>query len=222
MLQAWHAAAGALGAEVYLRQLAWREFAHHVLHAHPKSPGQAIHAEFGNFPWRRNQRRLRAWQQGRTGYPFVDAAMRQLWSTGWMHNRARMVVASFLVKHLLIPWQDGAAWFMDTLVDADLANNTMGWQWVAGCGMDAAPYFRVFNPILQGTKFDPDGEYVRRWVQELHGMPAEFIHAPWNAPARVLAAAGVRLGVDYPRPLVDHAEARRAALAAFGEMRGRR
>ena len=222
VLQAWHAAAGALGAEVYLRQLAWREFAHHVLHAHPKSPGQAIHAEFGNFPWRRNQRRLRAWQQGRTGYPFVDAAMRQLWSTGWMHNRARMVVASFLVKHLLIPWQDGAAWFMDTLVDADLANNTMGWQWVAGCGMDAAPYFRVFNPILQGTKFDPDGEYVRRWVQELHGMPAEFIHAPWNAPARVLAAAGVRLGVDYPRPLVDHAEARRAALAAFGEMRGRR
>jgi deoxyribodipyrimidine photo-lyase len=220
VVQAWHAAADAAGAEVYLRQLAWREFAYHVLHAYPESPAEPVHAQFRNFPWRRNQRRLRAWQKGQTGYPFVDAAMRQLWSTGWMHNRARMVVASFLVKHLLIPWQDGAAWFMETLVDADVANNTMGWQWVAGCGMDAAPYFRVFNPILQGKKFDPDGEYVRRWVPELRGLPVEWIHEPWAAPP--LALAGVRLGRDYPRPVVEHAEARRGALGAFAEMRGRR
>jgi deoxyribodipyrimidine photo-lyase len=217
-LQVWHAAVDAPEGESYLRQLAWREFAYHVLNAYPKSPADAIHAQFRNFPWRRNQRRLRAWQQGQTGYPFVDAAMRQLWSTGWMHNRARMVAASFLVKHLLIPWQDGAAWFMDTLVDADLANNTMGWQWVAGCGTDAAPYFRVFNPILQGKKFDPAGEYVRRWVPELSGLPAEFIHEPWSAPPLALAAAKVRLGENYPRPLVDHAEARKGALAAFAEM----
>jgi deoxyribodipyrimidine photo-lyase len=221
-LQVWHAVSGAPEAEVYLRQLVWREFAYHVLNAYPESPSQPIHAEFRNFPWRRNQRRLRAWQRGQTGYPFVDAAMRQLWSTGWMHNRARMVVASFLVKHLLIPWQDGADWFMDTLVDADLANNTMGWQWVAGCGMDAAPYFRVFNPILQGKKFDHDGEYVRRWVPELRGLPKELIHEPWNAPPLVLAAAGVRLGENYPRPLVDHAEARKGALAGFGEMQRKR
>ncbi|MGC2620937.1 MAG: deoxyribodipyrimidine photo-lyase [Acidobacteriaceae bacterium] len=222
VVQAWHAALDAPGDEVYLRQLAWREFAYHVLAAYPESPVEPIHAQFKNFPWRRNQRRLRAWQRGETGYPFVDAAMRQLWATGWMHNRARMVVASFLVKHLLIPWQDGGDWFMDTLVDADLANNTMGWQWVAGCGMDAAPYFRVFNPILQGKKFDPDGEYVRRWVPELRGLPAGLIHEPWSAPPLLLAAANVRLGENYPRPLVDHAEARLGALAGFAEMQGKR
>lgn len=145
--------------------------------------------------------------------------MRELWATGWMHNRARLVVASFLVKHLLVPWQDGARWFLDTLVDADLANNTLGWQWVAGCGVDAAPYFRIFNPVLQGRKFDPDGAYVRRWVPELKGLSARWIHEPWAAPREALMAAGATLGKTYPLPLVRHAEARAAALAAFKVMK---
>jgi len=218
-VQVWHALARREGAESYLRQPAWREFSYHLLCAFPGTPGRPFQTVFRNFPWRRNGKRLKAWQKGRTGYPFVDAAMRQLWATGWMHNRARMVVASFLVKHLLIPWQDGAAWFLDTLVDADLANNTMGWQWTAGCGADAAPYFRVFNPVLQGEKFDPEGEYVRRWVPELRSLPAKWIHKPWEAPAQVLAEANLPLGETYPRPMVDHAEARAAALQAFTEMR---
>jgi deoxyribodipyrimidine photo-lyase len=218
-VQIWQAVGEDAGAESYLRQLAWREFSYHLLCAYPKTVTEPFNAQFRNFPWRSNARRLKTWQQGRTGYPFVDAGMRQLWATGWLHNRARMVVASFLVKHLLVPWQDGAAWFLDTLVDADLANNTMGWQWVAGCGVDAAPYFRIFNPVLQGEKFDPDGEYVQRWVPELRGLPAEWIHQPWAAPPVVLAAAGVVLDETYPRPLVDHAEARAMALAAFEEMK---
>jgi len=164
---------------------------------------------------------LKAWTRGRTGYPLVDAGMRELWHTGWMHNRVRMVVASFLVKHLLIPWQEGAAWFWDTLVDADLANNTMGWQWAAGCGADAAPYFRIFNPVLQGEKFDPDGEYVRRWIPEIARMPAEWIHKPWQAPVHVLRDSGVKLGNTYPAPIVDHDMARKRALAALAAMRGR-
>lgn len=221
-VQVWHALADVSGSEAYLRQLAWREFAHHLLRAFPDMLSEAFDAQFRDFPWRRNQRGLRAWQRGRTGYPMVDAAMRELWSTGWMHNRARMVAASFLVKHLLIPWQEGAAWFLDTLVDADLANNTMGWQWVTGCGVDAAPYFRVFNPVLQGEKFDPQGEYVRRWVPELRSLGAEHIHDPWNAPPLALAAAGVRLGEDYPLPMVDHAQAREAALAAYAAMKAAR
>jgi deoxyribodipyrimidine photo-lyase len=214
----WAAAMGAPGAESFLRQLVWREFAIHLLCANPHTPSQPFHPEFRHFPWRRNRRRLEAWQRGRTGYPYIDAAMRQLWTTGWMHNRARMAVASFLVKDLLIPWQDGAAWFLDTLVDADLANNTLGWQWVAGCGADAAPYFRVFHPVLQGEKFDPEGDYVRRWVPELRGLADRHIHAPWKAPAEALAA-GVGLGKNYPRPIVDHAQARDAALAAFRAMK---
>jgi len=214
-LQIWHAVAGKPGAEPFLRQLAWREFAHHLLIAYPRTARESWNPRFRHFPWRRNRSRLTAWQRGCTGYPFVDAAMRQLWTTGWMHNRARMVVASFLVKHLLIPWQDGAAWFLDTLVDADLANNTLGWQWVAGCGFDAAPYFRIFNPIAQGEKFDPQGDYVRRWVPELRNLPSKWIHIPWLAPPAVLTAASVRLDQTYPRPIVDHAEARAAALAAF-------
>lgn len=217
--QVWAAAMDAPGAESFLRQIAWREFAIHLLCAFPQTPAQPFHPQFRQFPWRRNRRRLQAWQQGRTGYPYIDAAMRQLWATGWMHNRARMAVASFLVKDLLIPWQDGAAWFLDTLVDADLANNTLGWQWVAGCGADAAPYFRVFHPVLQGEKFDPAGDFVRRWVPELSKLTAKSIHQPWNAPADSLAAAGVRLGTTYPRPIVDHAEAREAALAAFQHMK---
>lgn len=216
-LQIWHAVFAQPGAEPFLRQLAWREFAYHLLAEHPRTLRESWNPRFRHFPWRRNRRRLTAWQNGRTGYPFIDAAMRQLWTTGWMHNRARMVVASFLVKHLLIPWQDGAAWFLDTLVDADLANNTLGWQWVAGCGFDAAPYFRIFNPIAQGERFDPRGDYVRRWVPELRGLPSKWIQQPWAAPPSELAAAGVRLGETYPLPIVDHALARAAALAAFAQ-----
>lgn len=217
--QLWNAAAGRSGSEAWLRQLAWREFAYHLLIERPDTLTQPLNPQFRTFPWRRNRGRLAAWQKGQTGYPVVDAGMRQLWATGWMHNRARLIAASFLVKHLLIPWQDGAAWFLDTLVDANLANNTLGWQWVAGCGADAAPYFRIFNPVLQGEKFDPQGDYVRRWVPELTNLPAQWIHQPWNAPPLVLAEGRVRLGENYPRPLVDHAEARAAALAAYEEMR---
>lgn len=218
-IQIWHAVAGKPGAEAYLRQLAWREFAWHLLSENPETPTQPFQREFRKFPWRKNARQLRAWQKGKTGYPFVDAAMRQLWTTGWMHNRARLVVASFLVKDLLIPWQQGAAWFLDTLVDADLANNTMGWQWVAGCGVDAAPYFRIFNPVTQAERFDPEGSYVRRWVPELAALPTRWIHQPWEAPSAVLAKAEVRLGTNYPRPLVDHTAARQAALAALQAMK---
>ncbi len=163
---------------------------------------------------------LDAWRKGRTGYPLVDAAMRELWLTGHMHNRARMVAASFLVKHLLISWREGERWFWDTLVDADLANNSGGWQWIAGCGADAAPYFRVFNPVLQGEKFDPGGDYVRRFVPELARLHARFIHRPWEAPEEALRAAGVRLDENYPRPIVDHARARKRALAAFAATKG--
>jgi deoxyribodipyrimidine photo-lyase len=206
----------------YRRQLAWREFGHHLLHHHPHTPTQPLRPEFAAFPWQEDAEALAAWQQGRTGYPLVDAGMRELWATGWMHNRVRMVAASFLVKHLLLPWQEGARWFWDTLVDADLANNTLGWQWTAGCGADAAPYFRIFNPVLQGEKFDPDGTYVRRWVPELAALPSAVIHRPWEAGSLELAAAGVRLGDSYPHPLVDHAAARERALAALATIRARR
>jgi len=223
--QLWHAVqdrggAHRAAADSYLRQIGWREFAYHVLFHHPETPEQPLRPEFRKFPWRFDARKLESWTRGRTGYPLVDAGMRELWRTGWMHNRVRMVVASFLVKHLLIRWQEGAAWFWDTLVDADLANNTLGWQWAAGCGADAAPYFRVFNPVLQGRKFDPDGAYVRRWVPELARLPDAWIHEPWNAPRAVLAAAGVRLGRDYPAPIVNHDTARRQALAALRRLTG--
>ena len=209
------------GATVFLNEIGWREFAHHLLFHFPQTAEQPLRAEFARFRWAEDRGgvRLQAWQRGRTGYPIVDAGMRQLWRIGWMHNRVRMIVASFLVKHLRLPWQGGAAWFWDTLVDADLASNTLGWQWSAGCGADAAPYFRIFAPVLQGKKFDPEGAYVRTWVPELANVPARFIHEPWTAPADVLAAAGVRLGETYPRPIVDHATARRDALAAFQELR---
>jgi deoxyribodipyrimidine photo-lyase len=217
--QIWHAVSES-GAEgvggAYLRQLGWREFAHHLLFHFPHTPTEPLRPEYAAFPWRKDPRSLRAWQAGRTGYPLVDAGIRQLWQTGWMHNRVRMIVASFLVKDLLLPWQDGSKWFWDTLVDADLANNTMGWQWAAGCGADAAPYFRVFNPVLQGEKFDPKGAYVRHWVPELARLPGRWIHKPWAAPAKVLTEAGMALGRTYPRPIVDHAAARNRALEAFG------
>jgi len=210
------------GARVFLSEIGWREFAHHLLFHFPHTPERPLRADFERFPWADDVagRKLRAWQRGRTGYPIVDAGMRQLWHTGWMHNRVRMVVASFLVKHLRLNWTHGAAWFWDTLVDADLASNTLGWQWSAGCGADAAPYFRVFAPVLQGTRFDTDGDYVRRWVPELARLPAEYIHAPWEAPAAVLARAGVELGKNYPGPMVNHAKARDEALAAFKALRG--
>jgi deoxyribodipyrimidine photo-lyase len=209
------------GAAVFLKEIGWREFAHHLLFHFPKTAEQPLREEFARFPWAADPggKKLRAWQRGRTGYPIVDAGMRQLWHTGWMHNRVRMVVASFLVKHLRLSWTHGAAWFWDTLVDADLPNNTLGWQWSAGCGADAAPYFRIFAPVLQGTKFDPEGDYVRRWVPELARLPAAAIHAPWEAEPAVLEKAGVRLGENYPRPIVDHGEARAAALAAFRQLR---
>ncbi len=223
--QVWHAIKQATGgkpvgpmpsaAEPYLRQIGWREFAHYLLHHFPHTPTEPLREEFAHFPWETDAVAMRAWQRGQTGYPLVDAGMRELWTTGWMHNRVRMVVASFLVKDLLIAWQEGARWFWDTLVDADLANNTLGWQWTAGCGADAAPYFRIFNPVLQGLKFDPEGDYVRHWVPELAKLSSDWIHRPWEAPAEVLRAASVTLGKTYPRPIVDHAQARKAALAAL-------
>lgn len=206
-------------AEPYLRQLIWREFAHHLLYHFPHTPTEPLRPEFKRFPWAENPNFLKAWQKGRTGYPIVDAGMRELWTTGWMHNRVRMIVASFLVKDLLIPWQAGAAWFWDTLVDANLANTTLGWQWTAGCGADAAPYFRIFNPILQGEKFDPDGAYVKKWVPELAALPSRLVHRVMEADRRALSDAGVELGVHYPRPLVDHSAARDMALSAYDHLK---
>lgn len=227
--QIWHAVRHAAdadpgkrrGTEKFLAELGWREFSYHLLSHFPRMPDAPLRPEFANFPWRKDDAALHAWQQGQTGYPVVDAAMRQLWRTGWMHGRARMIVASFLVKHLLLPWQAGEAWFWDTLVDADLANNAASWQWVAGCGADAAPYFRVFNPILQGQKFDPDGDYVGEWVPELRDLPATDIHAPWDTPSLELAQSGVELGKTYPEPIVAHAFARQRALAAFETIKRR-
>lgn len=202
------------GATAYLREIIWRDFAHYLLHHWPSLPSTPFRAEFKTFPWRSEPDMLKAWQTGQTGYPLVDAGMRQLWQTGWMHNRVRMVVASFLVKHLMQHWQEGERWFWDTLVDANMANNVASWQWVAGCGADAAPYFRVFNPTLQSEKFDAMGDYVREFVPELSALPKKYIHAPHTAPAEVLSAAGVELGKHYPRPIVDHKFARERALAA--------
>jgi len=207
------------GIDAYLRQLAWRDFAYHVLFNFPHTPVASLDPAMEWFPWVSDSSALQAWQRGRTGYPIVDAGMRELWRTGWMHNRVRMIVASFLVKDLLVDWRLGARWFWDTLVDADLANNTLGWQWAAGCGADAAPYFRVFNPVLQGQKFDPAGEYVRRWVPELAKLDAKWIHSPWLAPPVALSDADVDLGRTYRRPIVDHAEARRRALKALEEVK---
>lgn len=203
----------------FLRQIAWREFSYYLLYHFPDLPHIPLQKKFLNFPWVEDPESLQAWQRGETGYPLVDAGMRQLWETGWMHNRVRMIVASFLIKDLLIPWQEGAAWFWDTLVDADLANNSASWQWVAGSGADAAPYFRVFNPVLQSQKFDPEGAYIRRWVPELQNLPTQYIHAPWEAPPNVLENAGITLGDTYPRPLVDHKVARLRALEAFQRLK---
>ncbi|WP_428389569.1 cryptochrome/photolyase family protein [Mucisphaera sp.] len=206
-------------AHTYVKELVWREFGYHLLYHFPKTPEQPLREKYEAFPWRRSKKDLEAWQKGQTGYPIVDAGMRQLYATGWMHNRVRMIVASFLVKHLLISWTEGAAWFWDTLVDADLASNTLGWQWAGGCGADAAPYFRVFNPILQGEKYDPEGVYTRRWVPEVAELPDKWLFKPWEAPPLVLQQAGIELGKTYPKPLIEHKAGRERALEALASMK---
>jgi deoxyribodipyrimidine photo-lyase len=205
--------------EKFLSEIGWREFAYHLLFHFPTLPERNWKPGFDAYPWREDRAQLRAWQRGQTGYPIVDAGLRELWTTGTMHNRVRMVVASFLIKHLRMDWRHGEAWFWDTLLDADAANNAASWQWVAGSGADAAPYFRIFNPISQGQKFDPDGIYVRRWCPELGRLPTAVLHAPFEAAPEILAAAGVVLGQTYPLPIVDHAEARAAALAGYEAVR---
>lgn len=206
------------GADKFLAEIGWREFSTNLLFHWPSLPAENWRAQFDAFPWRDDPAALEAWRRGRTGYPVVDAAMRELWATGYMHNRARMIAASFLIKHLLIDWRRGEDWFWDTLVDADLANNAASWQWVAGSGADASPYFRIFNPVAQGERYDADGAYVRRWVPELARLPDKLLHQPWTAPPDTLRAAGVRLGQTYPYPIVEHAAARARALAAFASI----
>lgn len=208
------------GPQVYLKEVYWREFAYNVLYHFPHTADSPLRAEYADFPWEHDADTLKAWQKGRTGYPIIDAGMRQLWRTGWMHNRVRMIVSSLLVKHLLHDWHKGATWFWDTLVDADLSSNTLGWQWSGGCGADAAPYFRVFNPIIQGKKFDPDGDYVRKYVPELKHLDTEYIHTPWEAPKSVLSQAGLTMGEEYPYPIIDHKEGRDRALAALDQFKG--
>ncbi len=200
----------------FLGELGWRDFGRHVLFHNPATPDSPLDARFASFRWRRDAKGLAAWKKGLTGYPLVDAGMRELWATGFMHNRVRMVVASFLTKDLLIDWREGARWFWDTLVDADLASNTLGWQWAAGCGADAAPFFRIFNPVEQGKRFDATGEYTRRWVPELAALPDRWLHQPWEASADILDKAKVTIGKTYPARIVDHKEARIRALEVFG------
>jgi deoxyribodipyrimidine photo-lyase len=227
--QIWHAATSAVlsgespgtrsDLDKFLSEIGWREFSYHLLFHNPDLARTNFQPKFDDFPWKHDPDGLSAWHKGLTGYPIVDAGMRQLWETGWMHNRVRMIAASFLIKDLLIDWRIGEDWFWDTLVDADPANNAASWQWVAGSGADAAPYFRIFNPILQGEKFDTDGDYVRRFVPELAKLPAKWIHRPFEAPRDVLLAAGVRLGETYPRPIVEHDKARDRALAALESLK---
>jgi deoxyribodipyrimidine photo-lyase len=217
--QVWHAARHTMeksagrndaNGEKFLKEILWREFSYHLLHHNPTFPDKPFRAEFENFPWTDDPAFLKAWQKGRTGYPIVDAGLRELWATGIMHNRVRMIAASLLVKHMLVPWQRGEAWFWDTLVDADIGSNSAGWQWVAGSGADASPYFRIFNPIIQGAKFDPNGTYVKKWVPELRSVDAKHIHAPWEMdfPPK-----------DYPAPVITHEKGREAALAAYKKLK---
>lgn len=222
--QVWHAIVGAANTaktgaanrnlEKFQSEVGWREFSYHLLYHNPDIASRNLQPKFDAMPWRHDPVALKAWQQGKTGYPIVDAGMRELWNTGWMHNRVRMVVASFLVKHLLIDWRQGESWFWDTLVDADPANNAASWQWVAGSGADAAPYFRIFNPVLQGQKFDPDGTYVRRWIPELSNVPATEIHSPWRKEI-ALTDKNSELALSYSNRIVDHDNARRRALEVY-------
>ncbi len=205
-------------ADHFLAEMGWREFSYHLLYHYPSLPDSNFKREFDAFSWQHDDAALKRWQQGMTGYPIVDAGMRELWRTGYMHNRVRMIVASFLTKDLLIDWRIGAAWFMDTLLDADLANNSASWQWVAGSGADASPYFRIFNPVLQGKKFDPDGDYVRRWVPELAGVANKWLHKPWEAAPGTL---GLTLDKDYPGPMLDHKTARHRALDSYQTVRNK-
>lgn len=224
--QAWYAILDAFGGsdndsiDTYLSELGWREFSYYLLYHWPQITTDNFNPKFDHFPWSTDQQALKTWQRGQTGVPIVDAGMRELWQTGFMHNRVRMVVGSFLVKNLLLDWREGAKWFWDCLLDADLAANTASWQWVAGSGADAAPYFRIFNPILQGEKFDKQGEYVKTYCPELSKLPAKYIHKPWEAPESVLAAADILLGTNYPKPVVDLKESRQRALGAYEKVKG--
>jgi deoxyribodipyrimidine photo-lyase len=207
------------GAEAFVREIGWREFAHHLIFHYPRTSEEPLDQRFVRFPWRPDPDKLQSWQRGRTGIPIVDAGMRELWSTGWMHNRVRMIVASLLTKNLGLHWREGADWFWDTLVDADLASNTLGWQWTAGCGADAAPFFRIFNPVLQAERYDPLRRYIRRWIPEIAGLPDKLIHQPWTASESTLESAGVTLGSTYPHPIVDLQGSRAAALEAYQSIR---
>ena len=224
--QVWRATLGLEGlhsprdVEVFRKEVVWREFAYHLLFHFPTLATENFNEGFDDFPWASKPELIEAWKRGKTGYPIVDAGMRQLWQTGWMHNRVRMAAASFLIKHLLADWRVGEEWFWDTLVDACPANNAASWQWVAGSGADAAPYYRIFNPVLQGEKFDTDGAYVRRFVPEIARLPNNLLHRPWEAGPLELAAAGIDLGKTYPKPIVDHSVARDRALSAYKSLRG--
>jgi deoxyribodipyrimidine photo-lyase len=202
----------------FIRELCWREFSYYLLYHFPELPYKNFQNKFDRFPWQKKSSHLKAWQKGLTGYPIIDAGMRELWHTGYMHNRVRMIAGSFLVKNLLIDWREGEAWFSDCLVDADLANNSASWQWVAGSGADAAPYFRIFNPITQGEKFDPEGAYTKRFVPELKQLPNKYLFKPWEAPGSVLKDAGVKLGENYPFPIVDLQISRQTALQSFANL----
>lgn len=204
--------------DCFLSELGWREFSYYLLYHFPELPRKNFQPKFDGFPWRSNTSFLKAWQSGQTGYPIIDAGMRELWQTGYMHNRVRMIVGSFLVKNLQLHWHHGENWFWDCLVDADLASNSASWQWIAGSGADAAPYFRIFNPILQGEKFDPEGHYTRRYVPELANLPTPYLFKPWEAPESVLSKAGVILGKDYPKPIIGLSESRNSALEAYRSM----
>ena len=207
-----------IGPQTYSKEIYWREFAYNVLYHYPNTPDAPLQEKYSDFPWESDAELLSSWQLGKTGYPIVDAGMRQMYQTGWMHNRVRMIVSSLLVKHLLQDWREGARWFWDTLVDADLASNTLGWQWSGGCGADAAPYFRIFNPITQGKKFDPKGEYVKQWVPELSNVPPKYIHEPWEASKYELESYGLDLGTDYPEPIIEHSLGRKRALEALATL----
>ena len=214
--QIWNAAYGIGGdSDKFLSEIGWREFSYTLLFYNPDLARENYKPDFDKFPWDRNPAKVEAWRRGQTGYPFVDAGMRELWQTGWQHNRVRMVCASFLIKHLLTDWRVGEAWYWDTLLEADPASNAASWQWVAGSGADASPYFRIFNPFTQGEKFDPNGDYVRKYIPELAKLPRKYIHQPWIAPPDILSQAGVQLGKTYPKPIVDHKTARELALQSY-------